>query len=101
MICVRRPESVGDSVMIIRNQNIRTLEHMVRIRETFHQFPVYSDKDTSEREDRFSGVFCRYLGDYKLTMKPKQGIMSEGIKRKNKEIKETKRNEERYQCRNF
>ena len=63
---------------------------MVRIRETFHQFPVYSDKDTSEREDRFSGVFCRYLGDYKLTMKPKQGIMSEGIKRKNKEIKETK-----------
>lgn len=76
-------------------------EHMVRIRETFHQFPVYSDKDTSEREDRFSGVFCRYLGDYKLTMKPKQGIMSEGIKRKNKEIKETKRNEERYQCRNF
>ncbi len=55
----------------------RTLEHMVRIRETFHQFPVYSDKDTSEREDRFSGVFCRYLGDYKLTMIIKQVIMSE------------------------
>ena len=71
-------------------QNIRTLEHMVRIRETFHQFPVYSDKDTSEREDRFSGVFCRYLGDYKLTMKPKQGIMSE-----------KSRNEERNKCQNF
>lgn len=34
-------------------------------------------------------------------MKKKQGIMSEGIKRNKKEMKETKRNEERYQCRNF